>query len=285
MDHGRKDKGMNYEEFVEAMLHEVAKLMGPDVNVKTHRITKNNGAKKVAIVIFKNGVNISPTIYQEEFYEQYREGATVQQLARTIKEFYEKVCVMKTTNLEHILDYAKMKEKIAYKLVNKAQNEEMLQSIPNKEVLDLAMVCYLVLEDQELGEGSVMIGKEHLKHWGITEKELFSRAMENTERILPHVRMELTDIMHVHTNEKGYQGAAILLYSDVLQQEYERLGENFYIIPSSIHEVIIVPESCDMQRPELEALLQEINEKEVRLEEVLSDHVYYYSGKEQKIIL
>ena len=97
--------------------------------------------------------------------------------------------------------------------------------------------------------------------------------------------MCLTDVMYVHTNESGYLGAAVILYSDVLKKEYERLGENFYIIPSSIHEIIVVPESFGMNRIEMENMLRSINASDVREEEILSDYVYYYMGKEERIIL
>lgn len=281
----RKEDIMNFEEFVDEMIREVEQRMSTEVRVKKHCASKNNGTQKVALVILRKDVNISPTIYMEEFYEQYQQGATVVQLVKTILEFYEKICVKKNINVEEIFVYENMKDKIAYKLVNAEKNREMLKNTPHEEFLDLAMICYLILDDPDLGTASVNIGREHLRHWGITERELFEQAKKNTPILLPHIRMELTEVMFVHTNDVNQYGAAVLAYPDTLKQEFECLGENFYIIPSSIHEVIIVPESFGMNRIDMEVMLRTINVGEVREEEVLSDHVYYYIGREEKIIL
>ena len=276
---------MNFEEFVDEMIREVEQRMNTEVRVKKHSANKNNGTKKVALVIIRKDVNISPTIYMEEFYEQYQQGATITQLVKTILEFYEKICVKKNISVEELFVYENMKHKIAYKLVNYEKNREMLKNTPHEEFLDLAMICYLVLDDPDLGTASVCIGREHLQRWEISERELFEQAKKNTPNLFPHIRMELTEVMFVHTNEENQYGAAVLAYPNTLKQEFERLGENFYIIPSSVHEVIIVPESFGMNRIDMEIMLRTINVGEVREEEVLSDHVYYYIGREDKIIL
>ena len=162
---------------------------------------------------------------------------------------------------------------------------------------DLAIVFYLLLEmdEHQMQQATMLIKKEQLEWWNTSTEDLYQNAMLNTEKLLPY---ELTNMyalltemlgveeiedhltaeesMYVLTNQKRRDGAAAVLYPGRLEMLALYLKENFYILPSSVHEMIILPESGALPKEELNAVIQEINGSQVNAEEYLSDHAYYY---------
>ena len=96
---------------------------------------------------------------------------------------------------------------------------------------------------------------------------------------------EEQDFMYVLSNHLRSFGAACILYPHVLEMVGDVIGEDFYVLPSSVHEVIVVPESYSMEQGEMEAMVTEINETQVAAEEVLSNHAYFYERKTGKLAL
>ena len=137
----------------------------------------------------------------------------------------------------------------------------------------------------------MMICRDQLARWGVTREEVYRQACENTWRLLPVDFRSMGSVMedalflpsldevlklYVLTNRWKNYGAAAALYEGQLQAVGEMFGENFYLIPSSVHEMLILPESRVPKREELDEMIQEINEIAVAPEEVLGDRAYYY---------
>lgn len=178
----------------------------------------------------------------------------------------------------------------------------MLLKIPHVKYLDLAVVFYYRLEEGRFEGATILIHNCNLEAWGINRRRLLEDAVMNTSRKLPYtfqsmeeVIAELTgeeeacggeeEIMYVLTNEKKYLGAAALLYPYVLNHIGKILKNNFYVLPSSIHECILVPDSGRYSRMELMSMVREVNESQVEKEEILSYEVYYYDRERQALIL
>lgn len=276
---------MNYTEFVNAMLSKTREQMKPEVQVEKHTAVKNNGTVRIGLVLMQRGINMSPTIYLEEFYEQYLNGSEIPDLVKMIQNLYQKIKVKKSYPYEDLLSYEKIKGKIVYKVIQKKTNEELLKEVPYEEYLNLAVVFYILLECSTFGTASLMIRNEHLKMWNVTGKEIAEAAKKNTPELLPAELEKLTDYMYVLTNRTRNLGAAVILYPDTWKKVWQVIGENFYILPSSIHELILIPESYGVDRMHLEVMVREINQAEVEDEEVLAESVYYYSGKEDRVLL
>lgn len=276
---------MDYTDFVRAMQNEVREQMGPGMVVEVHTAIKNNGAIRTGLVLMQEGLNISPTIYLEEFYEQYCDGIRMKDLAQKIQSLYEKVKVNSSYPYENILSYRKLKDKIVFKLINKKENHELLRQIPYEEYLDLAVVFYAVLEHTSFGTATLLIHNSHLRIWKVSKADIYKAAIMNTPRLMPMAIEQLTNYMYVVTNRYRNLGAAVMLYPDVWKKAVEKIGGSFYILPSSIHEVILIPENYGIGKIQLEVMVEEINNTEVDEEEILSDSVYYYNAKEGKVLM
>ena len=142
---------MLYEEFVEAVERKMMEVVDDNFVISTFTAEKNNGVTRQGIVIKEEHLDISPTIYLEEYYERYRKGWTVQMIVYDILQLYEEVRVQKKWDHKTFESFDNIAGKIVYHLVNREKNKELLRVIPHCEFMDLAIVFCLVMEITERG--------------------------------------------------------------------------------------------------------------------------------------
>lgn len=296
---------MNYQQFIEEVERRVKeKIKGNEtMTVYIHTAVKNNGKERKGITVSEKGIHISPTIYLEEYFQQFQEGKPIEKIVEKILQLYEEVKCSHPCEESLLQNYKELKGKFACKLIHRGKNEKLLNDIPYVPWMDLAIVVFVLLEVSPYGTATVLVRKEHLEIWGLTEAQLFDEAKKNTPILLPYqfcpMRKLLREIcpyavdegeeeeesLYVLSNKLRSFGAASMLYDGILEKVGQKLGENYYILPSSIHEVIVVPESKSPVKQDLEEMVREINETQVEEEEVLSDRVYYFSRKENRLFL
>ena len=296
---------MNYQQFIEEVERRVKeKIKGNEtITVYIHTAVKNNGKERKGITVSEKGIHISPTIYLEEYFQQFQEGKPIEKIVEKILQLYEEVKCSHPCEESLLQNYKELKGKFACKLIHRGKNEKLLNDIPYVPWMDLAIVVFVLLEVSPYGTATVLVRKEHLEIWGLTEAQLFDEAKKNTPILLPYqfcpMRKLLREIcpyavdegeeeeesLYVLSNKLRSFGAASMLYEGILEKVGQKLGENYYILPSSIHEVIVVPESKSPVKQDLDAMVREINETQVEEEEVLSDRVYYFSRKENRLFL
>lgn len=296
---------MNYQQFIEEVERRVKeKIKGNEtMTVYIHTAVKNNGKERKGITVSEKGIHISPTIYLEEYFQQFQEGKPIEEIVEKILQLYEEVKCSHPCEESLLQNYEELKGKFACKLIYRGKNEKLLNDIPYVPWMDLAIVVFVLLEVSPYGTATVLVRKEHLEIWGLTEAQLFDEAKKNTPILLPYqfcpMRKLLREIcpyavdegeeeeesLYVLSNKLRSFGAASMLYDGILEKVGQKLGENYYILPSSIHEVIVVPESKSPVKQDLEEMVREINETQVEEEEVLSDRVYYFSRKENRLFL
>jgi len=261
---------------------------------------KNNGVKRQGITIAQKGINISPTIYLEEYYEKYLNGCSIEGVAKDVLRLYHEVRLQKSWDEEKISSYKEIESKIVYRLVNLEANFNLLKEIPYVAYLDLAVIFYAMLEINEHGTACMLIRNEHLEMWEVTANDIYNKAKENTWKLLPsefHTMRAMMeeynkkgsyvgmDILHVLTNKIRSFGAAAILYEGVLEMVGDFLEDNYYVLPSSVHEVIIVSETeAPWGGAGLSEMVKEINHTQVDEEDILSDTAYYYDREKKKLL-
>ncbi len=293
---------MTYYQFIHAVEEKIKKEVKEERKISVHTNIKNNGVKRTGIMISENGINISPTIYLEEYFQQFKRGYPLELIVKDILSLYEKIRFQNSWKEgEKVKSYDFVKGRIIYRLVNRERNRKLLEDVPYKEYLDLAIVYYVLLEVDEYGMASMLVRREHLKMWKVSEEDIYYRACKNTQKLLPYdfstmrsVIMELLEIgreieeqtgkMYILSNVMRSYGACAMMYPDLLRKIGEELEENYYILPSSVHETIIVAESEAPGNEELCEMIEEINETQVEEEEVLSNRAYYYECDTGKLL-
>jgi hypothetical protein len=184
-----------------------------------------------------------------------------------------------------------VQQDILYQLINYENNRQLLEGVPHIPYLDMAIVFYYMI-DEKIAR---MVTKEDQKKWDCTPGELERLATYNTPRKMPVLFKPLEDMvkdilgrenpfqescpvpMHILTNQKLFLGASSILYPQVLWAVSQSLQDDLYIIPSSIHECIIIPSSSPCSPGELKKMISEVNETVVNPWEILSKHVLIYS--------
>lgn len=301
---------MNYQDFLCAVEQELNKKLKEGIQASVYTARKNNGSEKQGIMIKADGVNAAPAIYLEELFERVLKGERIDRVVQEILDFYEEVDCRKVWDCSQFQKYENIRERVVFRLIHTEKNKKLLECIPFMEILDLSIVFYVLLEQDRNGTASIQISNEHLKMWGVQKEELYRAAVRNVTNLLPaefytmrHAIEEMLevdsdeednlleiqndekkDVMYVLTNSLRNYGAACLFYPHVLEMVGEMLKEDYYILPSSIHELIIVPESKALDADEMSEMVVEINETQVEPEEVLSDHAYFYQREEKKLM-
>lgn len=283
--HGfQEGERMNYTEFMNAMLCEIRGQVDAQVRTELYTVTKNNGTRRTGILFKQEDSNLAPTIYLEEFYQKYLKGQQVPDLADSICSIYQEIRVKKTCDCQNLFDFNHVKEHIVYKLIRRDANEELLKQIPYESFLDLAVVYYIQIDNTRFGSAAIQIRNEHLRYWRVEKEEIRRLAEKNTPRIYPVQIRQIVRFMYVATNEQCSLGAAVMRYPDFREKVRGMIRGDFYILPSSIHEVILVPESFGLEPERMQEMVKEINQTGVAPEEVLSDSVYYFDGEEIRIV-
>jgi len=291
---------MTYYQFVQAVESKMEEVIGEDMTLSVYTAEKNNGVKRQGITIAQKGINISPTIYLEEYYEKYLNGYKVEAIAKDIIQLYHEVRLQKSWDEEKISSYESIKEKIVYRLVNFEANKTLMKEIPHIPYLNLAIIFYVMLEVNEHGTACMLIRNEHLSMWKVDMDDIYIKAKENTWKLLPsefHTMRAMMeeynkkgsyvgmDILHVLTNRLRSFGAATILYDGTLEMIGDFLDDNYYVLPSSVHEVIIVSESeAPWGITGLSEMVKEINHTQVDEEDILSDTAYYYDREKKKLL-
>ena len=298
---------MEYKEFVEYIKMNAGYIAGEGGNITINHVIKNNGCEMDGLVIMEKGKDIAPTIYLDSFYELYTNGENIKNIIRQIELIYEQNKNNVTFDVNILKHFDTIKDKIVYKVVNYRSNEKLLEQVPHKRILDLAVVFYCLLDNEYGRSATALIYNNNLKNWNVTIDDVYKAALKNTPDLLHskissmaalfekcgvNVDGEEVDLkdyvpsdMYVLTNESKLNGAACILYENVLYDFAQKLGADLYILPSSVHEVILLPKLSMFEKDELVNMVKEVNTEGVAADEVLSDHVYEYTRTERLITM
>ncbi len=314
---------MQFEEFcnkVKEQLEVYFYEAGLEVELKLHDISKNNGVKLKGISILETGKRISPNIYLNGYYRLYRDGISMERIVERIVMVYERNG-LESIDLEFFTNYDRVRDRIVYKLINYEQNRELLNDVPHMRYLDMAVVFYYMLSEDTMNNASILIKQEHLKLWKVSKADVFKAAAVNTPKLLEptitsmenvvmsccektigeypekresaealledmkHMEETHPSYMYILTNEGNLYGASCVLYKGVLQDFAKTLHSNLFVIPSSVHEMILIPTSVEADPEYLAQMVREINCDVVQREEILSNHVYYYDRETDEMQL
>lgn len=291
----------NFNDFLDAVVEKIPEqLSDVDIeDIRIEKITKNNGIQCTGLLILESGNSVAPNIYMEYYYNKYqtigRFDAVLDMIASEYKRAMYHIGVFDIETLKN--DY---QDKVVLKLVNTELNKDILKNSPHITMNDLSYTVRYVVKDDDLGIASTHITNNDINNWGISSEELFDLAKENTRRMYPpiikNMREVLPDIddlpfeideeheLYILTNEKGINGATSMIFTDVIDKfSQEKNNASFYIIPSSIHEVMLVKKSNEMDVESLSCLIREVNKFVVNELDLLSDNLYEYDATSKEI--
>lgn len=304
---------LNYQEFKDYMKENIKAELPNEyeaARVEINQITKNNGIVLDGLTIRQEGQSITPTIYLNDLYAEYRDHGDINGIISNVADIYvnslDDVPEIKSFDLERELFSEKVKGLITFRVCGYEANKEMLDTMPHERVGDMALTYHVIATQTKDGLGSIRVTDSLMDRMKIDETELKVLAIENTMRMYPPTLRSMTevidemvkggprgsgslnrelpeDIMYVLSNTSGINGATSLFYPDLQQQIADLLGSNYYVLPSSIHETLIVPDAGKMSQQELAAMVKEVNETQVAPNEVLTNNVYHYDKDDKEL--
>ena len=294
---------MKYDAFRERILEEIKVLLPDDVeDVISIPVTKNNGVVYDGITI-RDGSNISPTIYLEPYFYQYLDGRSLDGIVSDIVKSYSDYRCEHDFDVKKILDWDYVKSHVVRRVVNYEQNREMLGHAPHIQVEDLAIVYQIVVSDMmdDQGYATIAVKDDFFNVWNVSLEELDETSKLNTRKILPPrlesmaaVYSEATGVelpfleemnLYILTNELKLNGAVHVLDVEVMKNVEEQLeGSIYYVIPSSIHEVLLIPYDGEYDAVYLETVINEVNANELSDVDVLSNRAYIIDATEGKFM-
>lgn len=296
-EHEREEETMNKTTFNETLKSIVAQKLGEAYSVTLTTVTKVNQTLD-ALVVCKENNPIGVTIYLNDSFKKYSSGrADVKEIAEDLLSTYSFESMeasLSMSDLDFLKDKNSILDKIIYKVINRDKNQTLLSNVPHTTFLedsDLVLIYAIVVTDSSNGIASITITNQLMEHFNLSEQEIYTNAKRNTPELLPPTFQSFQEIlttlmplvdeqfeipMWVLTNRPRVNGASALCYDETLARIGEALDSNYYILPSSLHELVIVRDNeqpCD----ELKEMVQLINATEVSDEDFLSDTVFYYN--------
>ena len=300
---------MDYKEFCEHVKDEIKGVLPEQYEsyeVQLHTVSKPNVGLQVGLTfVFPVSGTPVPVIYLEPYYDAYlNRGMSVAHLMNQIADLAVKG-IEKGRNasdgmlglVPDMTSWEKVKDKVTVRVIGVSRNTELLKDVPCRLYGDIALIYQVSVRVEDDTLMTVRITNNMMEQYGISEPQLYDTAMENSQRLQKVTCRPMGEVigdllgmeddplmdeapakLYVLSNESLQFGAAALFYPGVIEKISKSIPEGFYILPSSIHEVLILPKNQG-EKAMLENMVQEINETQVAPDEVLSDFVSEYDSQ------
>ena len=311
----------DYKKFTEELRIQVERRLGDGYGTEVRQVTKTNTGAMDTLIIFRRDKRegmASPNFYLTPLFGEYRDGRSVEDIVADILEAYfgQSANIEETARkLGSITDYECCRHRIYFRLVNTEKNRAFLEDKVHFEVLDLSMVFYILVSEDNGRVGAVPIQKRLSEAWGIPAGEIRKQAEKNTPELFPVKVQPLVSVMEelldaagtdgsageilaavesqfgetkkeepfILTNISGLNGFSAVLYPAALKNFSDRMGRNLYVLPSSLHEALLIPAGGFTGSQELGEMVREVNRTVLSQEDFLSNNIYYYDREKNEL--
>lgn len=307
---------MDFNRFVDEVRGGIKFFLPREYENAEVRVEENQkiNQRYLGLTVIKDDAVLAPTINLNRAFESYQlqPWVSMEQVLRKMAEAIQDA--PEQFNLNGITNYENARKKLFIRVSSAETNMDMLQNVPHQLMEDLAITYHILINMNDDGLSTTTVTNEMMKNYGITKEQLHADAMENSPGIMPpqiapmgsimeqllgidtrNAEMEApaVDIMEVPTqcmleenpmvvvtNNQIVEGASVIFYPGIMDKIGEAFEGNLFILPSSVHETIVLPDNGDFDHRMLKDMVQEINANEVRPEEQLTNEVYHYDAKE-----
>lgn len=290
--------------------------------IEAKEVIGNNGVKRHGLVMKGTTQYTNPVIYIDKEYERYSDEEEIDDIydiSQRIIQIYElskNEDIGQEEMVKNINDWNWAKNKVMFTLVNTDKNKEVLKAVPSTPFLDLSYTYYIQLQNGNFENGNVRIKNEYLDRWDITLEELHKQAVKNLMKFTEEKMEPMVDVvlkilfegnnefkeegtkfirevnseseyseMHVLSTTSHIYGAVYMFYSSKIKALADKLDSDLYILPSSIHELILIPVLENEEVEILREMVNQVNEESVENIDYLSDNVYRFNRNTEEICI
>ncbi|MCD7955255.1 MAG: DUF5688 family protein [Lachnospiraceae bacterium] len=292
---------MEYKDFVQKLQDDLSRKM-PNMVFTLNKLEKIQKGTYDGISATPKGSRIGVVLRTENLYSEMKNDDEYGQIVLKAEDFIrEKTGIVKEKDLDVLFNYETFRENLTVELVGREQNREILAGIPHRDMEDMALIYRVTTSSHEAGDASVVVTNELLEAYGITPEQLHQYALENAAEKQPFMIVTMESMMnrlmglseqdsglpaeqeagappgfYIATTLSGVNGAAVIAYPDFMDEATKKLQGDFFILPSSIHEVLLLKDDGAFGYRELEDIVADVNAQVVSPEEKLTDKVYHY---------
>lgn len=298
---------MNFEGFVNRVLDQIKEYLPESFQDAEFVVRQHEKLNNQYAALTIDNSKFAPVINLEDYFYDYEHGRSFHSIMGAISESI----AMEQPELDFgaLADFDKAKELLFIRVSSAEKNADYLKNVPHTIVEDMAITYHLKMNMDENGVASAVVAHDNLRMYGVSVEELHQTALENSEKMFPLYTFDLNERMRqsfiddmkqdgmpdemieellkdfpesrenamtVVTNDVGVNGAAAIFYPGVMDKIAETTKGDYFILPSSVHETIILPDNGAMTAKELEAMVTEINATQVEPWDRLTDQVYHY---------
>lgn len=296
---------VDVQDFKEKLV-EFVKANYKGLEVTFQKVNKNNSVVLDSCVIKSGSINIAPTIYLAQFIREIEDGKAMEEVFEQILSMYESNKMESSLDISWFTDWESVRDKIRMKVINTSLNKEcILLESPHYNYLDRSVVFYV---EAPIDSGTIRVLNNNLSLWGISSEELLNQAKKNLEKeefviegsmdvIGAMIGDASLDIPYVgddnflyviSTKDKLWGSKALLNDETLLRMSAMFGGRSYYLIPSSIHELLATSPTDEFE-PDLatvrmlKSMVQDVNQTEVRADEILSYSIYFYNADSKMV--
>lgn len=301
---------MEVKEFIKTIKEELPDFLPDeiyrDIIIDDVEVSKMNDQKLHGLTFRPKGSDAAPTLYIDDLYERYKNGEDMGVLMIDLANRYEQTRHAPTPP-QVDLDWESVRDNLTVRLLEKSRNRDFLANMPYADVGNgLAIIADINMGEDRGGDWRIAVNHGVMEQLGVDKETLFITAMDDSlvndppvltdmsqalfsmdrENLLDRdVPIDPADVggMYVLTTESSTLGACAMYYPDVKEKAGELIGSDYYILPSSVHEVILVPDAAGIDAKELCDMVKQANRTVVEPQDVLSDNVYHYSRDERRL--
>lgn len=296
---------MSFDEFTESVARRIRDYLPAeyaDSEVSLPRIRKIN-RNYTGLIVRGDGQQVTPAIRLELFYQDYLNGSSPEEILQEIAD------IIRRTSLpigyhdlcSRLFSYESISSRLFLRVCGKQNNRELLERAPYHTVLDLALTCHAYLGETEDSRACVLVTHDMLQQWHISKAQLFRQAFRSSMELMPAEIRPMREILRENCGfpdcappeeipmfvitRRLWGSAAALFYPGVFEELSSLADGDYYILPSSVNECIMVPKSVGSDPFCLRQMVREINRSIVQECEILSDNIYYYSSKKKRLMI
>lgn len=304
-----------FQEFIQKLINQLQITLGESHKIVIKKDLGINQVNQTHLSIKWDAMGESPRTCLEQFYKVYSDRCVSMEDILDY-ELYLLEAAKRGEIAPFIradTDYKSVKDNLRMVLVNFQANTELLKQHPYMLLLDLAAIFYIA-SDNENTECVEFIDNSHMKAWGVNVKQMYQDAYDNMRNLQQTIIKPLTELLDttdpifpffleglvggdkdcIFTRLLGEEvfwfmstgpcyGAAAMLHEEKLYEFAMEHRCNLYILPSSIHEVLLTEEDVEETAKQLAEYVKDINCSILEQEDLLSNSVYYYDRLERKI--
>lgn len=299
---------LNYKEFRTKVIDEFTDFLPvrfAEYKVTVNEISKINKRKEGISLLKPDGEKLQfcPVIYIDDIYEEYECGKNFRSIMTEAgRHFSEAFEFSDQVNIDGLIE--NIEKKVVCQVINTEFNKNVLMSCPSKKIMDLSVILRVIVNKDMSGVSSFVLTNDIIEKAELDTGKLFEKALENTKRLFPHQIYPLVEIIRDRLEEADYPdddplinriyvisdpykflGSSALLYPEIFEKLSEELDSDLYIMPSSIRDLIVLPSEDFYDKRALNEMVIRVNREDVAAEDKLSDSLYSYSRKKNKIYL